>query len=170
MLEEYSEKIYIVNEYAFSVADTGNCFTVGVCSEDAYRNTEQPEFVLVGIYKQSDGYTLEKIKDNLENDSYVMSAVKLYYQQLEEQRRSKRRNDDFRESRILEEIKGVAQATSETCWTLEEASQYSKIGINRIRKLSRQKNCAWVFCIADAKRVVKIDAFKKWLEETTYIA
>ena len=48
--------------------------------------------------------------------------------------------------------------------TLEEASAYSGIGINTIRKLSNEKNCPFVLWVG-SKRLIKRKLFDSYIEK-----
>ena len=54
-------------------------------------------------------------------------------------------------------------------WTLEEASKYSHIGINRMRELSASVKCPWVIWIGKTKRVVHKEKFIEWLKNNSII-
>ena len=47
--------------------------------------------------------------------------------------------------------------------TLEEAAEYSNIGINRLRMLTDDPNCPFVFFVG-RKRLVKKKLFDKYIE------
>ncbi len=49
--------------------------------------------------------------------------------------------------------------------TLEEASKYSNIGINKLRDLSNEQDCKFVL-FNGTKRLIKRKAFDKFLENT----
>lgn len=49
--------------------------------------------------------------------------------------------------------------------TLEEASAYSGIGINKIRELSEQKGCNFVLYVG-TKRLIKRKLFDKYIEDS----
>lgn len=55
-------------------------------------------------------------------------------------------------------------------WTLEEASQYSGIGINRLREITRPRGVKWVLWIGESKRLIKVEPFKKWLIQQEHIS
>ena len=48
--------------------------------------------------------------------------------------------------------------------TLEEASAYSGIGINKLRELSDNKNCGFVLWVG-SKRLIKRKLFDKYIEQ-----
>jgi len=48
--------------------------------------------------------------------------------------------------------------------TVEEASQYSNIGLNKIRELCNQNNCSFVLFVGN-KRLIKRKAFEKYIEQ-----
>lgn len=48
--------------------------------------------------------------------------------------------------------------------TLEEASAYSGIGINKLRELSDNKNCDFVLWVV-SKRLIKRKLFDKYIEQ-----
>lgn len=52
-----------------------------------------------------------------------------------------------------------------TCLTLEEAAAYSGIGMNKLRKLTDEKNCSFVLWNGN-KRLIKRKLLDKYLEET----
>jgi hypothetical protein len=49
--------------------------------------------------------------------------------------------------------------------TLEEAAAFSNIGINRLREISDDKNCAFVLWVG-SKRLIKRKAFEAFLEKS----
>ena len=51
-----------------------------------------------------------------------------------------------------------------TCLTLEEAAAYSGIGMNKLRKLTDEKNCSFVLWNGN-KRLIKRKLLDKYLEE-----
>lgn len=48
--------------------------------------------------------------------------------------------------------------------TVEEASEYSNIGVNKIREISNDDNCPFVLWIGN-KRLIKRRKFDKYLEK-----
>lgn len=48
--------------------------------------------------------------------------------------------------------------------TLEEASEYSNIGINKIREISNNNNCPFVLWIGN-KRLIKRRKFDEYIEK-----
>lgn len=48
--------------------------------------------------------------------------------------------------------------------TLEEASAYSGIGINKLRELSNEKNCSFVLWVG-SKRLIKRKLFDSYIEK-----
>ncbi len=48
--------------------------------------------------------------------------------------------------------------------TLEEASAYSNIGVNKLRELSDNKNCDFVLWVG-SKRLIKRKLFDKYIEQ-----
>ena len=48
--------------------------------------------------------------------------------------------------------------------TLEEASAYSGIGVNKIRELSNNKNCEFVLWVG-SKRLIKRKLFDSYIEK-----
>lgn len=170
MLQTYCERVYTGDDYSFSVVEVANQFTVGICSTADYYEKERPEFYLINIYKKEDGYSLEKIETMLDSKDFLYDAIKIYSDLLLESKKGRKINAEFQAERFVEKVTEAVQASSSvTCWTLEEASAYSKIGINRLRAESLKKGCPWVLWVADTKRLVKIDAFKEWLKDRTYI-
>lgn len=49
--------------------------------------------------------------------------------------------------------------------TLEEASAYSGIGINKLREISNDKNCQFVLWVG-SKRLIKRKMFDAYIERT----
>jgi excisionase family DNA binding protein len=47
--------------------------------------------------------------------------------------------------------------------TLEEAADYSGIGVNKLRKMSNEKNCTFVLWNG-SKRLIKRKPFEKYIE------
>jgi hypothetical protein len=164
-----TERVYIGDDYCFSSVEDAECFTLSICSLDEYYEREHPEFALVDIYKKENGWTLEMIEDQIKDTEFVSKAVKVYMDLLLASRRNRSINVEHRENKIVEEIKNAVQTTAATCWTLEEASKFSQIGINRLRKESLKKDCTWVLWVGETKRLVKVDAFKEWLNQIWYV-
>lgn len=50
--------------------------------------------------------------------------------------------------------------------TVEEASQYSNIGVNKISSLLNEPGCPFLFCVGKGKRLVKRKEFEKFIEKT----
>lgn len=48
--------------------------------------------------------------------------------------------------------------------TLQEAAQYTGIGVNRLRKISSAKNCPFVLWVG-SKRLLKREALDKYLNK-----
>ena len=48
--------------------------------------------------------------------------------------------------------------------TLEEASAYSGIGINKLREISNEKNCSFVLWVG-SKRMIKRKLFDSYIEK-----
>jgi excisionase family DNA binding protein len=49
--------------------------------------------------------------------------------------------------------------------TLEEASAYSGIGVNKLREISNEKNCPFVLWVG-SKRLIKRKLFDSYIENT----
>lgn len=49
--------------------------------------------------------------------------------------------------------------------TIEEASEYSNIGVNKIREISNDDNCPFVLWIGN-KRLIKRRKFDEYIEKT----
>ena len=164
-----TEKTYVGDDFAFSVTDTPDGFFIAMCSRQEYDEGPNPIFHFVGIKQKADGWTLEKIEKLLDDKEFLFDSAMMAMSQASESAKITKASQEQRQERLLkevkDEIKNVAEVSSQTCWTLEEASKYSKIGINRLRTESGKKDCPWVLWIADTKRVVKVDAFKKWLDD-----
>ena len=50
--------------------------------------------------------------------------------------------------------------------TIEEAAEYSNIGINRLEQLLKSPGCPFVLFVGKAKKLVKRREFEKYLERT----
>lgn len=50
--------------------------------------------------------------------------------------------------------------------TVEEASQYSNIGVNKISSMLNEPGCPFIFCVGKGKRLVKRKEFEKYIEKT----
>lgn len=61
------------------------------------------------------------------------------------------------------QTKAITVPTKYTISTLE-ASQWSGIGINRLRDIMNDKYCPFVLMVGERKRV-KTEAFKQWLDD-----
>lgn len=55
-------------------------------------------------------------------------------------------------------------------WTLAEASEYSHIGINRLRVETLKDDCPYVIWVGETKRLIRVDAFRHWLNATKFVA
>ena len=55
------------------------------------------------------------------------------------------------------------------CLTMEEASEFSRIGINRLREIANEENCPFVIRVGTTRKIIKINAFKEWLDSVEYI-
>ena len=163
------DNVYIGDSYCFNVVEALDSFVVSICSTEEYYEKENPEFALVDMLSKEKGWTREKVEILLEDDKFLLDAVKIYMDMILTSRRSRSVNLEFRERQIVDEVKQAVEAASATCWTLEEASSYSKIGINRLRKESLKKGCPWVLWVGDTKRLVKVESFKKWLDEMPFV-
>ena len=53
--------------------------------------------------------------------------------------------------------------------TVEEASEYSNIGINRLQAMLNKPGCTFVIFVGKGKRLVKRKEFEKYLEKTREI-
>ena len=159
------DNVYVGDDYCFNVVEASDSFVISICSTEEYYEKENPEFALVDMLSKGNGWTAEKVEELLEDDKFLLDSVKIYMDMLLTSRRNRKANIEFRERQIIDEVKQAVDTVSATCWTLEEASKYSKIGINRLRTESGKKGCPWVLWVADTKRVVKVDAFKKWLDD-----
>lgn len=53
--------------------------------------------------------------------------------------------------------------------TVEEASEYSNIGINKIQSMLNEPGCTFVFFVGKGKRLVKRKEFEKYIEKTREI-
>lgn len=51
------------------------------------------------------------------------------------------------------------------CMTLEEASAYSNIGVNKLRELTNDERCGFVMYVGN-KRLVKRKLFENFIENT----
>lgn len=71
---------------------------------------------------------------------------------------------------IISKLREELEAEKAICWTIEEASKYSRIGINRLRRMTLDASCPFVLMVGDTKRLIKVDAFKAWLNEVAYVA
>lgn len=76
-------------------------------------------------------------------------------------------------SDILKEKKGKGENMIKTIpiWekimlTVEEASEYSNIGINRLQAMLNEPSCTFVFFVGKGKRLIKRKEFEKYLEKT----
>ena len=70
---------------------------------------------------------------------------------------------------IRDRLKGGYMKKSVPIWekvtlTLEEAAEYSNIGINKIRSLSNNPRCNWVIYVGK-KRLIKRREFEKFISE-----
>ena len=173
VLQSLTEKTYVGEDYCFSVTDIFEGYFVAICKKDEYDKNVKPEFTFVGIYRKDEGWTWEKIEELLVDRTFISEAVLIYLDQLLAHKKINKESRERRERDLVEEIKEEIQksaaSTIATCWTLEEASKYSHIGINRLRQEILKDTCPWVLWIADKKRIVKVEAFKEWLNQTWFV-
>lgn len=84
------------------------------------------------------------------------------------------KNNEHNELEVLEliisKLRTELEAEKAICWTIEEASKYSRIGINRLRRMTLDASCPFVLLVGDTKRLIKVEAFKTWLNEVAYVA
>lgn len=84
------------------------------------------------------------------------------------------KNNEHNELEVLEliisKLRTELEAEKAICWTIEEASKYSRIGINRLRRMTLDASCPFVLLVGDTKRLIKVEAFKSWLNEVAYVA
>lgn len=71
-------------------------------------------------------------------------------------------------------IRGDYMMNSVPIWekvtlTVEEAAEYSNIGINKISSLLNEPGCSFVFLVGRGKRLVKRKEFEKYIEKTREI-
>jgi len=69
---------------------------------------------------------------------------------------------DDEESEASHGLKKVVPIWEKSNLTLEEASDYFGIGINRLRKMSDKDNCPYVLFVG-SKRLIKRSAFESYL-------
>lgn len=79
-------------------------------------------------------------------------------------------------SRRVKDIKIKVERTNEMInkvpiWekvtlTIEEAAEYSNIGINKISALLNQPSCPFVLYVGERKRLVKRKEFERYIEKT----
>ena len=62
-------------------------------------------------------------------------------------------------------MRGDIRINEKALLTLEETSEYSSIGIHRIRALTDDPRCPFVF-YNGKKKLVKRKAFDEWVEKT----
>ena len=53
--------------------------------------------------------------------------------------------------------------------TVDEAAEYSNIGINRINAMLNEPGCTFVLCVGKGKRLVKRKEFERYIERTREI-
>lgn len=84
------------------------------------------------------------------------------------------KNNEHNELEILEliisRLREELEAEKAICWTIEEASKYSRIGINRLRRMTLDVSCPFVLLVGEGKRLIKVEPFKAWLNEVAYVA
>ena len=172
-MQSLTEKTYIGSEYCFSVTQTPEGFFLAICTEEEYNSTPDPTFTFVGIYPEEEGWTFERLEEKIKDEAFVAECVKTYLSSLMLSNRIHKESQITKQEMLIDEVKQELQkamsVNAATCWTFEEASKYSQIGINRLRKESLRKGCPWVLWVGDTKRLVKIDAFKAWLDEITFV-
>ena len=68
------------------------------------------------------------------------------------------------ERRIMKMSKPTIPIWEKSNLTLEEASAYSNIGVNKLRELSDNKNCDFVLWVG-SKRLIKRKLFDRYIEQ-----
>ena len=53
--------------------------------------------------------------------------------------------------------------------TAEEASEYSNIGVNRIRELMNEPGCTFVFYVGNGKKLIKRKEFERFIDKSNGI-
>ena len=53
--------------------------------------------------------------------------------------------------------------------TVDEAAEYSNIGINRINAMLNEPGCTFVLCVGKGKRLVKRKEFERYIDRTREI-
>lgn len=169
-----TERVYVGDLYCFCVTEfvdelDGDGFFLSMCSRQEYDSEPNPIYNFVGIKRKADGWNLEKIEEALDDKEFVFEAAMMCMSQAMEHAKITKASQEEKQERLIEEVKAeirnASEMSAQTCWTLEEASKYSKIGINRLRQESLKKSCTWVLWVGETKRLVKIDAFKEWLAD-----
>lgn len=63
----------------------------------------------------------------------------------------------------MEKSKPFIPISEKAALTLEEASAYSNIGVNKLREVTNDQHCPFVFYVG-AKRLIKRRQFDKYLD------
>ncbi len=53
--------------------------------------------------------------------------------------------------------------------TVEEAAEYSNIGINKLQSMLNEPNCPFVFYVGKGKRLIKRKEFERYIEKSNGI-
>lgn len=53
--------------------------------------------------------------------------------------------------------------------TIEEASKYSQIGVDRLRAITDDENCNFVLRIGNRKRLIKRKLFDEWVNSVEWL-
>lgn len=170
-----TERTYVDDDYCFSINESRLVFSISMCSIFEYEDKSDPEFYPLGLYAKADGWTLEKVEALIEDKAFLYESASKYSAFLSDVRRGKKKTqwerDEEINTRLSEISDDVSDLTDELhtsaspLWTFKEASEYSQIGINRLRELAKSKKCYWTIKISNGKTLVRVEDFKRWLDE-----
>lgn len=149
-------------------------YLVGITSYRTYTSSiSNASFIILGVYREDEGYDIEKLEALLDDEDFKKFSIDRYIQALEFKDDTKEARDAFDIEYAMKDVKGfISEKIDDTLkevWTLEEASKYSHIGINRMRELSASVKCPWVIWIGKTKRVVHKEKFIEWLNNNSII-
>lgn len=65
-------------------------------------------------------------------------------------------------------LKQTVPIWEKACLSIEEAAEYSNIGINKLREMTENPSCTFVLWVGK-KRVIKRKEFEKYIERTDQI-
>lgn len=171
-----TERTYANDDYYFSITENDYVFTISMCSCEEYEACSRPEFFFLGFYEKQEGWTLEKIEQKLADPGFLYNSTAEYTSWLTSASRSRNLSNMERYAEFENTMQSVSDGISELkeelitssspVWNFEQAAKYSHIGRNLLRELAESKKCYWTIKVSSGKTMIKVEEFKRWIEET----